>query len=57
MSCGGPYFGRAFVSDFTSGIKMGAAVSPETLVTIYNKGNARKIDNFVTNGTNLAICI
>jgi len=32
MSCGGPYFGRAFVSDFTSGIKMGAAVSPETLV-------------------------
>jgi hypothetical protein len=30
--CGDPYFGRAFVSNFTSVIKMGAAGSPETLV-------------------------
>lgn len=28
-----------------------------SFITIYNKGNARRIDNFVTNGTNLAICI
>jgi hypothetical protein len=30
--CGDPYFERAFVSNFTSVIKMGAAVSPEMVV-------------------------